>query len=380
MAKKTLYFDNAASTKLDPAVKKAMMPYFDKIYANAGGLHLMAQQASAGIYEARKQVAATLGTGFRQIFFTGSATEANNMVLRGVVKKYGKGKIVVSTVEHDSVLETALDLKREGVEVDFIGVNEEGMLDLKALEKAIDKNTILVSLMYANNEIGTLFPIEKIGKMIREKRALGFPVLFHTDAVQAFQYLDCSVERLGVDFLTLSAHKIYGPKGVGALYVRDRSNLESVMTGGGQEEGLRSGTENTPYIVAMGKAMELAQKIREKESKRIRGLRDRLWQGIQKILPEAELNGSFEERLPNNLNIYFPGRGAQDLGIEFDLFGIAVSPGVACAARTAKPSHVLTALGIHDARPHQSLRFSLGKFTTAEEVRACLQIFKNRFK
>ena len=302
---------------------------------------------------------------------------------------------------------TARDLEKEGAEVIYLPVDKKGFVDLKKLEKALNERTVLVSVMHVNNEIGAIQPIAKISEIIGNFRAVGgkrpvknnsishftFPIL-HTDVVQSFPYLDCDVNKLGVDLMTLSGHKIYGPKGIGILYVKNlefrKQNLAAekslnpksyilnpFITGGGQEFGLRSGTENVPLIVGFAKAVELAVKNREQESKRIKNLRDYFWRGLKKIVPKAAINGSLINRLPNNLNVFLPGYSAEDLLVRFDLAGIAVSSGSACSARSTKLSYVLTAIGCNEKRIKQSLRFTLGKFTGKSQLDEALKRIKN---
>ena len=432
---KSIYLDYAASTPIDPRVVAAMSPYFTEIFANPNSLHRFGQEASRAVFVSRQTIARSLGADYKEIIFTGSATEANNLALRGSIKAIQKiqihsnnsngnsdilnrPRIIVSVIEHESVLETCRDLEKEGVEVIYISVNKEGIVDLKKLKSTLNDRTVLVSVMYANNEIGTIQPIDKISEIIRNFRESRiknqesrkadskfiihnslFP-LFHTDAVQAFQYLDCNVKNLGVDLMTLSAHKIYGPKGIGALYVRDaiqkiqihsnNSNgnsdisdrlLAPIITGGDQENGLRSGTENVSYIVGFAKAVEIADKVRGPESARVEKLRNYFWRSLQKTFSPKSiaLNGSLQNRLPNNLNIYFAGRSAQELLIKLDLVGgVAASSGAACATRVNKESHVLKALGFTPARASGSLRFSLGRPTTKKEIDSAVEKLKNR--
>ncbi|MDP2696121.1 MAG: cysteine desulfurase family protein [bacterium] len=384
-----IYLDYAASTPVDPLVEKAMRPYFGKIFGNAGALHQFGQEAAAAVFEARNGVASAVGASYRDIIFTGSATEANNLALRGVVKAANikKPRIIVSNIEHESILETCNDLEQGGVEVVYLSVTKEGIVDVAELKNLLNNRTILVSVMYANNEIGAIQPIAQISKIIRDfrdsnqlepKAKIAYP-LFHADAVQGIQYLDCDVKKLGVDLMTLSGHKIYGPKGIGCLYAPFVGNcypLSPIITGGGQQNGIHSGTENVPYIVAFAKAVELTEKIREKEFKRVVALREHLWKGIKKIMPSVLLNGSSKHRLPNNLNIYFPKDSAQDLLIKLDLAGVAVSSGSACKAHLATTSYVLKALGLPDRRCSGSLRLSLGRQTTRQEINRVLDIFK----
>ncbi|MBI5147622.1 MAG: cysteine desulfurase [Parcubacteria group bacterium] len=446
---KRIYFDYAASTPMASAVVKVMKPYFSEKFGNAGSLHRFGQEAAAALEESREKILKIIG-GTGKLIFTGSATEANNLALRGVVKAaWSRQKIagrpyriIVSGIEHESVLETARDLKRGGVEVVYIPVDREGVVDLRKLKESLNERTILVSVMFANNEIGTIQPISAIAEIIKEFRrknlefsnenkskshilnSIFYPI-FHTDAVQALQFLDCDVDKSGVDLMSLSAQKIYGPKGIGALYVKNIESenqkieshflppaphslnskfpiLNSIITGGLQEFGLRGGTVNIAGAVAFAKAAELAAGRRSGEGKRIGELRERFWRGIKKIFSRAEMNGvSFGSpradsarpafggagspraaALPNILNVYFPGRRAQELLVEMDLAGVAVSAGSACSAYAAKPSHVVAALGFKDGRASESLRFSFGSPTDEGEINEALKriagIFKKR--
>ena len=403
------YFDYAASTPVDPEVEKAMRPYWSKVFGNPGALHWYGQEASAAVFRARDMIAKSLGCNYKEIIFTGSATEANNLVLRGVIKSFRtkttepfSPKIIISSIEHESVLNTAKDLEKEGVEVVYLPVSKNGIVDLKKLESALDERTVSVSVMYANNEIGTVQPISEIAKIINdfrkglELRVKGsenqnkknnnnlypnpstlYPLL-HTDAVQAFNYLNCNVNDLGVDLLTLSSQKIYGPKGVGLLYVKNLRPtsyvLRPIITGGSQEYGLRAGTENVPGIVGFAKAAEIADKMRDKEGKRLNKLKEYFAVRIKKMIPKAQFNGDFKNRLPNNINMYIPGVAGQDLIIKLDLAGFAVSPGAACSARTCLPSHVLKALGYSDERATNSIRITFGRPTTKNEIDKLLKI------
>jgi cysteine desulfurase len=309
-----------------------------------------------------------------------------------------KPRIIVSTVEHESVLETARDLENDCVDVVYLPVDKAGVVDLKKLKASLNNNTVLISVMCANNEVGTVQPIAQIADMVKKfkesRMASGrldsYP-LFHTDASQALQFLDCGVGQLGIDLMTLSSHKIYGPKGAGALYVREHAKqsasgmfaITPQITGGGQEFGLRSGTENIPAIVGFAKAIKMAANSYELADKKITGLRGGLWHGIKKIYPKVEINGvpiakssTTDRSLPNILNVYFPGRSAQDLLVKFDLMGLAVSSGSACRARASLTSYVIEALGHSKERARSSVRFSLGRFTTKEEISRALAIIK----
>ncbi len=376
---KEIYLDHAASTPVDPKVLAAMGPYFTDIYGNAQALHRFGQKASRAVFESRQKIAKAIGADYEEIIFTGSATEANNLAIRGLVggasvgRRSLKPRIIISAIEHESVLNTCADLKSEA-ETIIIPVDKEGVIDLVKLEAAINDRAVLVSVMHANNEIGVIQPIRQISEIIqrhRSKNKTSFPY-FHTDAAQSFQYLDCNVQKLGVDLMTLSAHKIYGPKGIGALYVNKTVSplMKPVITGGKQENGLRSGTENVPLMVGFAKAVELAGVLRTRESKRVAELRNYFLAKIQKSLEKKRvlLNGSMTERLPNNLNLYFPGHKAHDLLIRLDLVGIAVSPGAACSTRVSKASYVLEAMGFSADRASGSLRFSLGRQTTKKDI------------
>lgn len=388
---KRLYFDYAASTPVDPRVERAMRPYFLKQFGNPGSLHGFGQEAIAAVDASRETLARLIGADFRDIIFTGSATEANNLALRGAVQAWrdqaeysgatDQPRVIVSAIEHESILETARDLERDGVEVIYLPVSRAGAVDLVALKKSLNERTVLVSIMYANNETGTIQPIAEIAAIIGAfkkgaTKSLRYPLL-HSDAVQAFQFLDCNVSALGVDMMTLSSHKIYGPKGIGLLYAKNvtgkPSYLKSQITGGGQEFGVRSGTENVPLIVGFAKAAEIGMAVQKKEATRILAMRGYLLKNIKKIFPAAEINGGLAsgekiEMLPNILNVYLPGRLAEDVVIKLDLAGVAISAGSACRARAMEISYVLEALGYSKERAKASVRFSLGRQTTKEEL------------
>lgn len=409
---KEVYLDYAASTPVDPKVEKAARPYLGEIFGNPHSMHRFGQKASRAVFESRRIIADSLGVHYEDIIFTGSATEANNLALRGIVRsiKYSVSsikypRIITTAIEHESILETCRDLEKDGVEVIYLPVDKNGMVNLGKLKAALNNQTILVSVMHSNNEVGTIQSIAEISQILRNFRnskhetlnpkqtqniksknksnkvsdlefrisnlEAAFPLL-HTDAAQSFQYLNCKIKNLGVDLMTLSAHKIYGPKGIGALYAGKniREMMRPVITGSGQEGGLRSGTDNVAGIVAFAKAVEVADKFRDKESRRVEKLRNYLWAKLKKDLgrKRVALNGSLDSRLPNNLNIYFPGEVAHDLLIKLDLLGIGVSSGSACSARASKSSYVLEAMGCSLARASGSLRFSLGRQTTNSDI------------
>ncbi len=383
-----IYLDYAASTPVDPKILKELHLLEKEVFGNAASLHYFGQKALALIDEAREKIAKAIGAEFNEIIFTSSATEANNLALRGafdnwiIKNKTIPPKIIISKIEHESILETAFHLKNFGAKIIFLNVNKYGQIDLNQLNQDLFLNTIIVSIIYANNEIGTIQPIKKIAKKIEEfknKHKSVYP-LFHIDASQAFQFLDCNIQNLGVDLMTLSSHKIYGPKGAACLYIKKEvQNLISPqILGGGQEFGLRSSTENTLAIYGFGKATELAQKLRQKEYKRIELLRNYLWQEIKKIFKNTKLNQhpNFKNTLPNILNIYFPNKPIDDLITQLDLAGIAVSTGSACKAKAPEPSHVLLACGFNKERAKNSLRISLGKFIQKKDIDKVISIFK----
>jgi len=384
---KRIYLDYAASTPVTPDVLSAMQPYFSERFGNPGSLHSFGQEAIAAIDRSRETIATLIGAEFRDVLFTSSATEANNLALRGAVAEFRKinpgvtPRIVISSVEHESILETARDLEREGVEVNYAPVDNHGHVSLKDIKTLLDPSTALVSIMYAQNETGTVEPVAEISQCVRNFRGNHTFPLFHTDAAQAFQFFRCNVDELGVDLMTISSHKIYGPKGAGALYVRGLSAkalaLKAEITGGGQEFGVRSGTENVPAIVGFAKAAEIIAPSRESENKKIKALTDTLWKKIQKIYPKAELNGAQE--LPNILNIYFPGYQSEELLTKWDLAGLAASSGSACRSRAVTSSYVIEALGHSKERARSSVRFSLGHPTTAGDINAALAIINETF-
>lgn len=385
---KPIYLDYAATTPVDPKVLKAMLPYLKEEYGNPSSIYSLGQKARAAIEDARKKLADFLNCGSEEIIFCGSATEANNLAIFGFLKPFlSKGKrhhIITSQIEHHAVLEPYKELEDQGVAVTCLPVNKEGLVSVSDVQNAITPDTILISIMYANNEIGTIQPIAEIGKIIEGKgKEIGKKIFFHTDAVQAANYLDCNVEKLGVDLLTLSAHKIYGPKGIGALYARKGVPIVPIIYGGGQENNLRSGTENVAGIVGFGEAISNinpdAQRGRGSgrsvgEIKNIERLRDKLIDTVLKNIPDSKLSGSKEKRLPNNANFSFRGAEGEAIVIALDQEGIAVSTGSACSSKSLEPSHVLTALGLSEEEAHTSLRISLGRFTTEAEINKFLKI------
>lgn len=389
---KRFYFDHAAATPMDPRVVKAMSPYYFDIFGNPGSIHKFGQEASAAVFKARNKISKLLNCDYREIIFTGSATEANNLAIRGVVKKFKERskelpRIITSQIEHESILEVCREVEKEGLaEVIYLPVSKEGQVDLKKFKAVLNERTILVSIMYANNEIGSIQLIGKILGIIanyKQERSSSIFPLFHTDAVQAFNYLNCDVKELGVDMMTLSSQKIYGPKGVGFLYVKNFGSIEGekfispIIIGGGQEEGLRSGTENVAGIVGMSEAAQISFDLRKKECQRLYGLQSYFLDGLRSIKRSSfVLNGPKigDCRLPNNINIYFKDK--KDLVFKLDFAGFAVSGGSACSARLAKPSHVLKAIGCSDKKASESIRISFGRKTSVREIDRLISCFK----
>jgi len=369
-----IYLDYAAATPVDPKILRAMLPYFKKECGNPSSIHYFGQRALEAVDQARANAAKFLNCDPGEIIFTGSATEANNLAIFGLVKT--GDHIITTQIEHPAVLEPCRALERRGVKVTYLPVDSDGLLHVDEIEKAIKADTVLVSVIYANNEIGAIQPIVEIGELIRDKNQKSKnKTYFHTDAVQALNYLDCDVKKLGVDMFSLSGHKIYGPKGVGALYLRKGTELNPIIYGGNQEHGMRSGTENVAGIVGLGKAFEEMQspKLRIQNIK-IRQLRDKLIKIILKSIPDCRLNGSLTQRLPNNVNISFRGVEGEAMVIALDQKGIALSTGSACSVRNLQPSHVLLSLGLSAQEAHGSLRISLGKYTTQQEIEKFLRV------
>jgi cysteine desulfurase len=382
---KKVYLDYAATTPLDNEVKKAMAIYQEAEFGNASSLHSFGQTARSAIEKARQQVADFLHCQVTEIVFCGSATEADNLAIFGTVKaaqKRGlKPHIITSTIEHPAVLEPFKMLAKTGVEVDYCPVDQQGIIKIADLARLIKPNTILVSVMYANNEIGVIQPIAEIGSLLQTiNYKLKTKILFHTDAVQATNYLDCDVTKLGVDLLTLSGHKIYGPKGVGALFIKKGTNLEPLVVGGHQENGLRAGTENVSAIIGLGKAVEMISINYKLQTINLIKLRDKLLDGILNSISGASLNGSRESRLPNNVNISFNGVEGESILMALDQEGICVSTGSACTSGSLDPSHVLMAVGLSHQKAHGSIRFSLGKMTTEKEIDYVLKVLPNIIK
>ncbi len=356
-----VYLDNGASTRVDEKVVKEMIPYFTEKYGNASSLHGFGRTALEGLEKARKTIAKKINARADEIIFTSGGTESDNLAIYGVAyinprKKY----LITSSIEHPAVLNTFKDLEKKGFEVTYLGVDKEGFVDIRELEEALNNKTALVSIMHANNEMGSIQNIREMGMLCHK-----YGALFHTDAVQSFTKVLINVKKDHIDIASFSSHKINGPKGVGALFVRHDLDLEKLMQGGRHEFNRRPGTENVPGAVGFAKAVSL---MNEKEVKKIEKLRNKLINGIMKNIPDVSLNGPKENRLCNNVNISFNGIEGETVGTYLDMKGIATSTGSACASKSLSPSHVLTAMGLKVENAHGSIRMTLSKFTTEKEI------------
>jgi cysteine desulfurase len=373
MVKMPIYMDNNATTRTDPRVVEAMLPYFTEKYGNAASRsHPFGWEAEEAVETARGQIAQVIGATAKEVIFTSGATESNNLAIKGVAAMYKKkgNHVITQATEHKATLDTCKRLERDGFQVTYLPVDKYGQVHADQIREAITDKTVLVSIMAANNEIGTLQPIRDIGRMCKEKG-----VLFHTDAVQAVGKAPLDVEDMGIDLLSLTAHKIYGPKGIGALYVRKKNprvRLEPQIDGGGHERGMRSGTLPVPLIVGLGTACELARTNMPAEVEHAFRLRERLRKGIMDRLPESYLNGHPTERLPGNANISFAY--VEGEGLMMGIKDVAVSSGSACTSASLEPSYVLRALGVGDELAHSSIRFGVGRFNTEDEVDRVIEI------
>lgn len=362
---KRIYLDHSATTHVDTRVLEAMLPYFSEKFGNASSLHSFGQEAAETLAISRELVAVALGAKPSEIIFTSGGTESDNLAIKGAAYMHSsKGRhIITSVIEHPAVLRTCEELEREGFEVTYVPADSEGILDLKFLEDSIRHDTILISIMHANNEIGTIQPIKKISDLIS-----GRETILHTDAVQSVGKIPTDVNQLGVDMLSISSHKLHGPKGVGALYLRSGVNIMPLVQGGGHERGLRPGTENIPGIVGFAKAMSISKDQLEEDSKHMQHLRDSMIKKIQSRIPHVRLNGHEKTRLPNNVNMSFRHVEGESLLMLLDMNGVAVSTGSACSSKSQKASHVLTAIDPGVEYIHGSLRFTLGRENSMEEI------------
>lgn len=360
-----VYLDNAATTALSPKVLEKMMPYLTDIYGNASSPHSFGQTARIGVEHAREQVARAINADPSEIVFTGCGTESDNTVLFGVVERYAKkgDHIITTNVEHHAILHSCAALEKKGIKVTYLPVDKDGLVTPEQVRDAITDKTILVSVMFANNEVGTIMPIPEIAAVCHEKG-----VLFHTDAVQAAGHIPIDVKAMGIDMLSISGHKFHGPKGVGVLYERKGIRLPSYIIGGEQEKGRRAGTENVAGIVGLGEALELAVTNMSETSARMTRMRDRLIDGIEATIPEVKLNGHRTKRLPNNVNFSIKYIEGESILLMLDMAGIAASSGSACTSGSLDPSHVLLALGLTHEVAHGSVRLTLGDDTTDEDI------------
>jgi cysteine desulfurase len=371
--KKLIYMDYAAATPVDDRVLAAMMPYFSEKFYNPSALYLPAQAVAKDIAAARAAVAAILGSRPSEITFTAGGTEANNAAIHGIMRRYPGSNAVVSAIEHDSVLEPA-----KAYQTRLAPVGKQGVIDIAQTKALIDEQTVLVSVMYANNEIGSIQPIKDVAEMIQtirnERRRDGnrTPLFLHTDAAQASNYLDLHVARLGIDLMTLNGGKIYGPKQSGVLYIRAGTVITPLISGGGQEHGIRSGTENVAASIGFAKALTLAQELRHSETRRLQDLQRQFITLVTEAVPSAVLNGSLKKRLPNNIHFTFPGSDNERLLIKLEEAGILSAAGSACSASSDEPSHVLQAIGLSVTDARSSLRFTLGRSNTEADVIAAV--------
>jgi len=389
---KKIYLDYGATTPVDKKVLKAMLPYFSEKYGNAMSLHSFGREANEAVEKARKQTADFFGAEPEEIIFTSGATESNNLVIKGVIKKYYdaletkspigdlvsknsriiKPHIITTAFEHHCVLDACKAAQKENLaEVTFIKPDKDGLISVESVKKSIKINTILISVMYVNNEIGTMQPIAKIGELIKKANEANklTKLIFHTDATQAINYFDCNVNKLGIDLLSMSAHKIYGPKGIGALYVRKGTPIIRVQDGGDQESKKRAGTHNVPGIVGLGEAISLLKNKEARiKNKEILELRNYLIKKVLKEIPDAKLNGSKKFRSPNNTNFTFKNIEGESLVLMLDKAGIAASTGSACSTGSLQPSHVLLSIGLKPEEAHGSLRITIGKYTTRKDM------------
>jgi cysteine desulfurase len=375
-----VYLDYNATTPVEPEVLDAMLPYFSGEFGNAASIHTPGQRARAAVETAREQVAALIGARAQEIVFTSGGTESDNHAIFGIISSSftfftsstslaSHPHIITTAIEHEAVLNACQALEKHAVRVTFLATNREAQIDLDELQRAVRPETVLITVMHANNELGTVQPLEEIGRIAKER-----DIYFHTDAVQSAGKVPIDVNKIAVDLLSLSAHKFYGPKGIGALYIRNGTRLRQLLYGGHHQRGFRPGTENVAGIVGLGKAAEIASKSLAADARRVSILRDKLEQGLLARVPHARLNGGAASRTPNTTNFAFPGIEGEALLIALDLKGLACSTGAACSSGAVEPSHVLTAIGLPPEEARASLRFSLGRHTTEQEIDFALQV------
>ena len=375
--RKKIYLDYTATTPVDSKVIKAMLSYFSQGFGNSASLHSFGQKAKEALEKSRENIAKALKAKPREIIFTSSATESNNFVLKGVAfaNKNKGGHIIISSIEHDSVLNNTKLLKKHGFEIEKLPVDKYGLVNVDVLKKSIRKDTILVSVMHANNEIGTVEPIEEIGEICKKNN-----IYFHTDATQSFGKIPINVNKMNIDLLTASSHKMYGPKGVALLFIKEGVNIEPLLHGGGHEFGLRPSTVNIPAIVGFAKAVEICQKKMQKETNRLIKLRDELIRRVLEKIPNSHLNGHPEKRLSNNANFWFEFVEGESIVMQLDSYGIAASTASACSSPKLEPSHVLLAIGLRPQEVHGSLRLSLGRWTKEKDIDYVLEVLPKIIK
>jgi len=366
-----IYLDNAASTQIHEDVLNSMLPYLKEQYGNPSSIHRYGRLAHKAIEKARKQIASLINAEPSEILLTSGGTESNNTALRGIAMKNTSGQIITSLIEHDAILEPCKKLEQNGFDIDYLPVNEFGMIDSSVLKSHISDKTSLVSIMFGNNEVGTIQTISELSKICNESN-----IPFHTDAVQAVGKVPLDVKKLGIDLLSVSSHKLYGPKGIGALYIKNGIDIDPVILGGGQEHGLRSGTENVASIVGFGTACEMAKNNLNENISHVKKLRDNLVEKVLNEIPEVTLNGHPQSRLPNNAHFTFLGVNGEDLIIKLDEYGIAASTGSACSVNTQKASHVLQAMGFSLEQITGSLRLTIGIFNDQKEIDQTVDILK----
>lgn len=370
-----IYLDNAASTKIHDDVLETMLPYLKEQYGNPSSIHRYGRLSHKAIEKARKQIASLINAEPSEILITSGGTESNNTALRGIVMKNPSSQIITSSIEHDAILEPCKKLSQNGFDIDYLPVDSFGMVDILELKNHISDKTRLVSIMFGNNEVGTIQQISEIAKICNEKK-----ILFHTDAVQAIGKIPIDVKELGIDLLSISSHKLYGPKGVGALFIKNGISIDPFILGGGQENGLRSGTENVANIVGFGKACEIAKTHLDENMSNMKKLRDYMIKRVLDEIPQVTLNGHSEYRLPNNTHFTFLGVNGEDLIIKLDEFGIAASTGSACSVNTQKASHVLEAMGFSLEQITGSLRLTIGIFNNKDEINETVEVLKKVVK
>jgi cysteine desulfurase len=370
----TLYFDNAATTRVKEEVVREMIPYFSEEYGNPSSIYGLGRKSKKAIEDAREKVGNLIGANPKEIYFTSCGSESDNTALKGIAyaNKEKGNHIITTKIEHPAILETCKTLEKQGFKITYLNVDKDGLIDLKELENVITNETILISIMFANNEIGTIEPIEEIAKIAKENG-----IVFHTDAVQAVGNVSIDVEEMGIDMLSLSAHKFYGPKGIGALYVRKGINFDRFLDGGHQEKNKRAGTENVAGIVGLGKASELAKMNLQNHIEHLTNLREYYIRKVQENIEDIKLNGSLEKRLPGNSNISFKGIDGSALLLNLDLKGICASSGSACTSGSTSPSHVLTAIGLSEEWKSGALRVTFGEDNTKEDVDYLVDELKN---